>query len=102
MFHCVQCGCCCRNVRLHPDLVSLAKLDGSCIHLQENMQCAIYAERPDACRIDKAYEIRGSVLPREDYDRLTALACLCLMEQYGAPREKQAELLAAISPAGIA
>lgn len=92
-FQCVQCGCCCRAVTLHPDLAHLAKPDGSCVYLMADMRCGIYEVRPDACQIDKAFERTNGAISREQYDAVTALACLHLMKEYGAPEEKRERLV---------
>lgn len=47
VYACVACGACCAA----PDISTLAKpLGVACRHLQQDMRCAIYAERPAVCR----------------------------------------------------
>lgn len=49
-FKCWKCGACCRFVGLIAR--DLDRGDRACIHLQEDMSCAIYDLRPDFCRLD--------------------------------------------------
>lgn len=51
---CQQCGTCC----VGPDISSIGKPIGvACRHLDSEMRCAIYPERPDVCRRYMADEI---------------------------------------------
>lgn len=44
---CLKCGTCC----VAPDITALAKpLGMRCVHLGDDMLCAVYAERPGVCR----------------------------------------------------
>ncbi|VXC97565.1 Flagellin N-methylase [Pseudomonas sp. 8Z] len=58
-FSCNRCMECCRRVHLLPETAAMDRGDGVCRHLDEdNPGCRIYDERPDACRVDKQYELR--------------------------------------------
>lgn len=55
MFHCTQCGECCRNLNQSILYKELDRGDGVCIYLADNL-CSIYENRPLLCRIDDCYE----------------------------------------------
>jgi uncharacterized protein len=57
-FNCWQCGACCRLVRLLPEIAHLDRGDGACRHLQEDLKCGIYENRPDACNTRVTYEAK--------------------------------------------
>lgn len=47
VYACVACGACCAA----PDISTLKKpLGVPCVNLQDDMRCAIYADRPAVCR----------------------------------------------------
>jgi Fe-S-cluster containining protein len=49
---------CCRRVHLLAETAVMDRGDGVCRHLDEaNAGCRIYDQRPDACRIDRQYEL---------------------------------------------
>ncbi|WP_252730682.1 YkgJ family cysteine cluster protein [Pseudomonas fluorescens] len=57
-FACSRCMECCRRVHLLADTAAMDRGDGVCRHLDENNPgCRIYDQRPDACRIDRQYEL---------------------------------------------
>ncbi|GEM_PF-252449 len=58
-FPCHQCGLCCQNVHLSRETQFLDRGDGTCRHYASDTRtCAIYADRPDICRVDRMYATR--------------------------------------------
>ncbi len=58
-FPCTQCGLCCQHVHLADETRFLDRGDGTCRHYNAtDKSCAIYAERPDICRVDRMYAMR--------------------------------------------
>lgn len=56
-FPCTGCGACCRHVGLAEETRFLDRGDGTCRHFDEaGRSCAIYAERPLVCRVDRYYD----------------------------------------------
>lgn len=75
MFHCDQCGACCRNLKLFPLYAELDRGDGVCKYLSGNL-CSIYDERPVLCRVDESFQLFFSdLLTKEEYYRLNYEAC---------------------------
>lgn len=75
MFHCVQCGECCRNLRKSALYKELDRGDGTCIYLNKN-KCSIYEERPLICRVDECYEeVFKKIYTIEEYYKLNYQAC---------------------------
>jgi len=56
--------------------------DGSCEHLTEKNDCAIYDRRPPVCRVGNA---RPRDVPIREYYALTARICNAWQEQDGVP-----------------
>jgi Fe-S-cluster containining protein len=84
-FPCTLCGACCRRLSdVHPDYRGGLPLnpDGSCGHLVDNL-CAIYAERPDCCRVDVM--IASMAGDSAVWRRETARRCNVLQELEGLP-----------------
>ena len=54
-FNCWKCGACCKSVCFYLPLSHLDRGDGTCMHLQEDMTCAIYETRPDHCNTRTMY-----------------------------------------------
>lgn len=75
MFHCDQCGECCRHLALSLLYRELDRGDGICKFLKGNL-CSIYESRPLICRVDESYDafFRGK-MSRAEYDRLNYEAC---------------------------
>ena len=81
-------------VFLSPQLVQFNRGDGACVHLTEANDCAIYEQRPDACRISASFgQARLKGATREEFDKVTGLACLWLMQEMGAPWEKKSQMI---------
>ena len=58
-FPCTRWGQCCQHVHLSEETRFLDRGDGTCRHYEsETRGCAIYAERPDICRVDRQYALR--------------------------------------------
>lgn len=57
---CTGCGACCAA----PDIHALGKpLGVSCVHLQADCRCAVYAARPAVCRSYQPDWVCGEVAP---------------------------------------
>lgn len=75
MFHCDQCGACCRNLHLSSAYAMLDRGDGVCRYLAGNL-CSIYASRPLLCRVDECYEkFFKEMMSLEEYYRLNQEIC---------------------------
>ena len=58
-FPCTRCGLCCQHLHLSDETHFLDRGDGTCRHFDDDSRgCAIYAERPDICRVDLQYTLR--------------------------------------------
>jgi uncharacterized protein len=58
-FPCTRCGLCCQHVHMSDETRFLDRGDGTCRHYEDDSRsCAIYAERPDICRVDLQYTLR--------------------------------------------
>jgi Fe-S-cluster containining protein len=75
-FPCTGCGACCRRVGLVKGHGLPVKADGSCGNLVDN-RCAIYATRPDVCRIDKLVDAMSERLGVDRQELLQDNADLC-------------------------
>lgn len=80
-FPCLSCGACCRAVGYSASFPLPIRADGSCSELLPDNTCAIYATRPEICRVDVNAD--ASELGREEYFRVSAVACGQLMEREG-------------------
>lgn len=49
-FFCNGCGSCCR--RIGGILPDFDRGDGVCMHLLQDSSCAVYSDRPAACKVD--------------------------------------------------
>jgi Fe-S-cluster containining protein len=66
-----------------PELRELVGRDGSCVNLQPDNTCAIYEDRPSACRVDDA---QPAVMTTAEWYRRNEDACQTLhLQVYGAP-----------------
>lgn len=76
IFHCDQCGICCRHIDQIPQLKQFDSGNGRCIHLTNNNLCAIYEIRPDICNIDKMYELEYcKQMTENEYLKLNLEGC---------------------------
>lgn len=68
---------CCRRVHLLPETAAMDRGDGVCRHLDEdNAGCRIYDQRPDACRVDRQYELRyRQAMTWETFVRMNEAGC---------------------------
>lgn len=67
MFCCNQCGLCCRNIHLVPDLKDFNIGEGVCKYLDlQTNKCLIYNERPLVCNVEKSFESIYSAFMSED------------------------------------
>lgn len=56
MFHCTQCGACCKNIGSNSLYQHLPQKNGVCENFDETSNlCKIYEIRPLICRIDDFY-----------------------------------------------
>lgn len=68
MFHCEQCGGCCRHLKNSPIYANLDRGDGICRYLSGNL-CSIYENRPIFCRVDECYELYfKDSMSQEEYE----------------------------------
>lgn len=82
IFHCEQCGECCRHVNLSPLYHPLDRGDGICRYLEGNL-CSIYETRPLLCRVEESYKaFFQEKLSEEDYIRLNQEACYKIKQDY--------------------
>jgi Fe-S-cluster containining protein len=79
-FPCTSCGVCCKTLPRRVPGWPL-RADGACAHLQDDDRCAIYATRPDVCRVG----VTPSRVPDEERLAATAAACNALQEAAGTP-----------------
>lgn len=76
MFHCEQCGGCCRHLNKSPIYADLDRGDGVCRYLSGNL-CSIYENRPIICRVDDCYDLYfKDSMSREDYESLNYAICI--------------------------
>ncbi len=58
MFHCDQCGLCCKRVGITDQYKHLDRGDGVCLHFDTGTNlCSIYKDRPVICRVDASFEL---------------------------------------------
>ena len=77
MFHCTQCGECCKRVGMTIWGKGMALPSGVCkwLDLTTN-RCKIYTTRPLMCNVDAAYEeIYSSAMSREQFYALNEAEC---------------------------
>ena len=80
---CTQCGLCCKVVGHSPVGKFLPiRPDGSCGHLTEAGQCAIYEDRPKFCRVE---EFKPKRMSWRKYLNLNAALCNRMQEKFGYP-----------------
>lgn len=76
MFHCDQCGLCCRHIDKVPELKAFHNGDGVCKYLTEDNRCSIYPVRPTICNVDLMYEkVYRHAMTREEFDDLNTASC---------------------------
>lgn len=75
MFHCSQCGECCKHLKNSKIYVELDRGDGICRYLDQN-KCSVYENRPLMCRVDEAYDrLYKDTYTQEEYYKLNYEAC---------------------------
>ena len=75
MFHCDQCGECCRNLDKSPLYKDLDRGDGVCRYLCGNL-CSIYETRPLLCRVDACYELFfQELVSRDEFYEMNYRVC---------------------------
>ncbi|MGV3073743.1 YkgJ family cysteine cluster protein [Clostridium baratii] len=82
-FKCSKCGLCCKNLDKSNIYRELHNGDGICKYLDlETNLCTIYNNRPDICKIDKAYELYfKNELSKEEYYKLNYYSCIELQNK---------------------
>lgn len=81
MFKCSRCGLCCQHIDMIPELSEYDSGNGKCKYLTKNNLCAIYANRPDICNVDKMYEINFSnEMTKEAFYEKNLEGCRALKE----------------------
>ncbi len=79
-FGCTKCGACCLKAReiLKGQLFPYSFLeDGRCEKYDETMGCTIYQNRPDACNIERGYDVYNTLMPmsKDTYYDISAINC---------------------------
>lgn len=84
MFHCTQCGECCRQVGMTIWGKSMALPNGICKWLDDSTNlCTIYQQRPLICNVDAFYEENyAMVMSREEFYALNRAECLKLQSMH--------------------
>ena len=81
MFKCDVCGECCRHLDRSDIYKELARGDGTCRYLEDNL-CSIYDDRPLICRVDDAYyAFFQDEMTLDEYYRLNYEACHRMKEE---------------------
>lgn len=93
---CTACGACCTMVGKLPESSfpkEFVKEDGSCINLQPDMKCAIYAKRPLICDVDRMYYVHTKgQMPKQSkqvYYEMQKRACITLQNIKNVPQERR-------------
>jgi len=83
VFHCLQCGECCRNIHLVESLKDFHNGDGVCIYLDEETNlCRIYENRPLVCNVEASYKVFfSSVMGWEEYLKINYEGCEILCQK---------------------
>jgi Fe-S-cluster containining protein len=75
-FPCTSCGACCTKIKNFEGGEDFALPDGRCKHLGSDNLCAIYATRPDACKMAKRGEaFFGGAFSVNSYYEYAAKVC---------------------------
>jgi Fe-S-cluster containining protein len=98
-YPCTACGACCRRVgavlaspmppegtphaRARAEFPYQARPDGSCEQLTEGGTCAVYADRPLLCSVDRMRALHE--VPEPLYYALSAAACNRMQADDGLP-----------------
>jgi Fe-S-cluster containining protein len=87
VFHCTQCGECCRHVDNSELTSHLDRGDGLCRYLdRDERTCTIYGDRPLVCRVDECFDqVFRHSMSRAEYYRRNAAACNEMQEEAGLP-----------------
>lgn len=82
-FECIQCGLCCRNIHLIPELKEYHNGDGICMYLNiDTNLCEIYDKRPIICDVEKSYKtFFESFMTEEEYLKKNYEGCELLWEK---------------------
>ncbi|WP_315275718.1 YkgJ family cysteine cluster protein [Selenomonas sputigena] len=84
MFHCTQCGECCKQVGMTIWGKNMALPNGICKWLDDSTNlCTIYQHRPLMCNVDAFYEENyAMVMSREEFYALNRAECLKLQSMH--------------------
>lgn len=84
-FPCIQCGLCCENANLVPELQQLINENGQCCYYDKRIKkCRNYAHRPEICRTDVMYEnIFSKIMNEKDYVLANLKVCYKLNQAAG-------------------
>lgn len=81
LFHCTQCGLCCRHIDRVPQLAEFDLGNGTCRHLKGNL-CDIYDHRPEICQVDHMYEVYfKDKYTKEEFYKLNEEVCHLLQQK---------------------
>ena len=92
-FKCTSCGACCimaGKLGLMP-----SKIDGSCIHLNNNNQCDIYEIRPEVCNVKRMYKKRvknGLKMSYKEYCIVSSKLCNTMIDSLGIDKKYKINL----------
>lgn len=82
-FRCIQCGLCCRMLKLIPALSDYDDGNGVCRYLKNNL-CDIYKDRPLICNVEAMYTaFFKDAMDEDTFIRENLNACLKLSKQFG-------------------
>lgn len=84
MFHCTQCGECCKRVGMTIWGKKMALPNGVCKWFDSSTNCCtIYNRRPLMCNVDAAYEeIYAGTMSREKFYALNKTECIKLQSMH--------------------
>lgn len=81
-FPCTACGACCRRIAGIAELAEFDNGNGICKYLDSHNRCAIYAKRPEICRVDVSYTKKfAKYCSKQEFYTLNLKACEILQRQ---------------------
>ncbi len=85
-FQCTNCGACCLNISMVPEMQDFVLPSGRCKNLdKDNKTCMIYDNRPILCRVD---DLGNYLRLGSSWTALMHVTCNTLHEKvYGVPQE---------------
>jgi uncharacterized protein len=82
-FSCTECGVCCKNIHLIPELQEYDLGNGTCQYLGSNQRCTAFELRPYICQSKAIYinQYQHS-LPYKDFLWISAKVCDTLQKAW--------------------